>query len=117
MPFICKYKCIDKEECNFQIVDAGSILYIKLEDGKIKWLPHPIEEAEALASTGKNVAQLMKENRAFYKDSELCLSCFKERSGCKCENKNEFITITELEGKQCPKCEKGIIQKTIIGQS
>lgn len=117
MPFIYKYQCDNGKDCNFQVVDVGAILYVKLNNGKTERLVHPIEEAVALSLTGKNVTQLMKENKVFYKDSELCLSCFKERGGCKCKNKNEFVNISEIAGKQCPKCKKGIIQKLIIGQS
>ena len=98
MPFIYKYKCNNEKRCDFQTVDVGTILYVKLDDGETKPLPHPIEEAEALALTGKNIAQLMKEGRVFYKDNDLCLSCFKERSQCKCKNKNGLIVFSELEG-------------------
>ncbi|MBI4653263.1 hypothetical protein HY750_03355 [Candidatus Kuenenbacteria bacterium] len=127
MPLLFKYKCsycgtreennkIITGECDFIIEDdGGSCIYVKMGD-KEKALPHPCEELLAKELTGKNLDELLKERRVFFKENRICLKCFKQEYECKCE-KADFMEIKKIEGLRCPKCKEGIIEKIPAGIS
>jgi hypothetical protein len=117
MPNITQYKCENYTKCKFVIIDTGSTMHVKLEDGTTKKLVHPSEEARALALTGKNTAELMEEKRIFYHDNKFCSTCYKLEDECVCKDKAAHTAVSELEGKNCPICKSGIIKKSVVGMS
>ena len=92
-------------------------MYVKLDDGETKILIHPSEEARALVLTGKNISELNKEGRIFYKKSKICLTCSKIEDECICKNKNACKLVSDLEETECPVCKSGKIKKSVVGMS
>lgn len=117
MPNIIQYKCENYKNCKFVIIDTGPAMHVKLEDGTTKKLFHPSEEARALALTGKSTAELMDEKRIFYQESKFCSTCYKIGDECVCQDKTDHLTVSELEGNNCPICKSGVIKKSVVGMS
>lgn len=117
MPHIIQYRCENYEKCHFGIIDTGPTMNVRLEDGTIEKLPHPSEEARALAVTGKSLGELAEEKRIFYQESKFCTRCLKVAEECVCQDTAAHIPMSELEGKKCFVCKTGIIKKSAVGMS
>jgi hypothetical protein len=117
MPTIFQYKCENYSQCKFIIIDTGSTMHVKLDDGVTKVLSHPSEEARALALTGKSIFELNREGRIYYKKSKICFTCYKIADDCACQDKTAYKLVSELEETKCPVCKTEMIKKSVVGMS
>lgn len=117
MPTIFQYRCENYSQCKFRIIDTGSTMYVKLDDGETKVLIHPSEEARALVLTGKNISELNKEGRIYYRNKRVCFSCHKTEYECTCKDKTAHKLVSDLEEIECPVCKSGMIKKSVVGMS
>lgn len=117
MPIIYQYKCENSPQCKFKILDTGSTMHVKLDDGTTKILLHPSEEASALALTGESITELDMEGKIYYQKNMVCFICYKSEDECVCQDKTAYKLVSDLEETKCPVCKSGIVKKSMVGMS
>ena len=111
---------ISSDNCDFSVYYHP--FYIIKKDGKIIFNgDHPPDEKWIIEETGKNLIDLTNSGESYFLGDKVCLNCFKSdnsndnnEGGCTCEKPN-FVSLEDLEGKICPKCNKGVIKSDSTG--
>ncbi|MEM9444942.1 MAG: hypothetical protein AAGA18_06270 [Verrucomicrobiota bacterium] len=123
MALIFKLEC---DKCDFTVgPTGGGHLYVTLDDGSRKPLPHPAEFSTALDATGKELPELQKEKRIGSELQYLCLACghdlyldpSKDVLVCPVCTSDNLIDMQKVKKKACPKCKEGHLRQEHIGIS
>jgi hypothetical protein len=108
------------ESCDFSVY-YHPFFEIKINDEVIFCGDHAPDEEWLIEKTGKKLADLSKADEAYFIGTNVCLNCFKtdhvgfhKGEKCTCEEP-KFVSLSEMEGKTCPKCKVGIIKSSQTG--